>query len=105
MGSKVYTVRRRQLGMAMVAMAVGLSGCAADSSTSLGPAASVAQVAAPTPEAGTWGAEREDRGPVAKAPRALRACMTRNDDVIAWVDTEIMEETRWHAQGRQEAHV
>lgn len=31
--------------------------------------------------------------------------MTRNDNVIVWHATEIMEQTRWHARGRQDAHM
>lgn len=41
----------------------------------------------------------------AKAPEKLRACLTRNDEVVPWRDGDVTESTGWHKQGRQSAHV
>ena len=42
---------------------------------------------------------------MAKASKRLRACLTRNDAVVPWRDSGVMQSTGWDAQHRQAAHV
>jgi hypothetical protein len=48
----------------------------------------------------------EDLDPaVGEAPKRLRACLTRNDEVVPWSDDGVTKSTGWHRQHRQDAHV
>lgn len=63
---------------------------------------------------GADGADREDGGDaasgveadasVAKVPKKLQACLTRNDEVVPWRDPDVRQSTKWAEQRRQAAH-
>jgi hypothetical protein len=88
---------------AAVAVVLGVGGCDSVPRVEAWSAGTAAPAADPKPM--TWGAERADPRAVASAPAALRACMTRNDDVISWrTSGDLLDKTRWRADHRQDAH-
>lgn len=113
----------RNLGAvgASVALAAGLSACAASGEGEASDTAVAIQGAVDGPDQdGVDGADGDSQGGeggdggdaiappaiddvVVKAPAQLRACMTRNRDVVRWAP-ELMRSTGWDAQGRQAAH-